>query len=932
VLYAVGGIPVPPPHLDLRTHYDFDARTLMVTRYSLVPKSRFLAALGMTGGGAPVKTPNDINQVFMAIFDSLNNALRLNASLGAGGAGPFTPNDANQVSVSIFDNVNNAIRVNCVMGCATAVNVANAAVGSAYSGAGTIALTQGSASVTTSGGSWSTAQIGSILQANLTGSAANCNAAAFANTPCFRAVIVAVSGGTLTLAVPFPGTTASGIGFNAGPSAGTFNTVADLCGKINATMFGNQGTFVDASSSALTGAQTCTMNPWNAIPYSAVNGGSVKLGNTQVTSTRQIWMPQGSELYGVGRGQNSLNANTSIVADASNFTQTFSAVNVTSTLIGTTQGTATITFNTAAGSCGSDSGSNNCNTIVQTVASASLQCDSGNFGHFTLAHPLTGFVEASQLYITGNGATGWNGTWMLVAVSGLNGEVQFNGACPTTAGGGGGSATLAYANVFQGKADLSTTDTLSSIALHTAGSKAYDITLATGSDFAATDVDSCTIKNTSASITNPGPFTVVANSSSTAGTILAQADPTSGTAWANGNTLTRTCWVQGTITGISSFTPATQVAVLSTTTKAQQTFTSGSTSVTYNVGGALINATGFSGAFGGSIKAVKVHDMTAVNTVTDGIIISVNSGQETGAVNYLGGTANTYCIQADVLTSHYGPIEKIECGLSTSQNPLASAVTLAGGSDTFGIRGVRDFTVTANSGNGVVPFACLEIDTSAVAFFDIHTERCAVSFNVGWYAIPGSSPNAVKGVTISGSDCGIGLWACVEIGSGNGTASGGARPPDVAITGVMTTNKPGAGIILDNNLAPNCTAGSTTLTDGGVATQGIAYYLLNTSSATTTRLSADPSASNCLGNTVITAGQHFNQSAATSDLAGTLTCAAGTVSRTFTTAFTSTPIIVVSDETTAGGAKVSAKSNTAFTVTCTGATDAIDYQVIGNPN
>ena len=149
MLYAVGGIPVPPPHLDLRTHYDFDARTLMVTRYSLVPKSRFLAALGMTGGGAPVKTPNDINQVFMAIFDSLNNALRLNASLGAGGAGPFTPNDANQVSVSIFDNVNNAIRVNCVVGCSAAVIVANAATGSAYSGAGTIVLTQGSASVTT---------------------------------------------------------------------------------------------------------------------------------------------------------------------------------------------------------------------------------------------------------------------------------------------------------------------------------------------------------------------------------------------------------------------------------------------------------------------------------------------------------------------------------------------------------------------------------------------------------------------------------------------------------------------------------------------------------------------------------------------------------------------------------------------------------------
>jgi hypothetical protein len=63
-----------------------------------------------------------------------------------------------------------------------------------------------------------------------------------------------------------------------------------------------------------------------------------------------------------------------------------------------------------------------------------------------------------------------------------------------------------------------------------------------------------------------------------------------------------------------------------------------------------------------------------------------------------------------------------------------------------------------------------------------------------------------------------------------------------------------------------------------------------------------------------------------------LTCAAGTASWTFALAYTSTPVILVSDETTAGGARVSAKSNTGFTVTCTGATDVVDYFVIGNPN
>jgi hypothetical protein len=79
-------------------------------------------------------------------------------------------------------------------------------------------------------------------------------------------------------------------------------------------------------------------------------------------------------------------------------------------------------------------------------------------------------------------------------------------------------------------------------------------------------------------------------------------------------------------------------------------------------------------------------------------------------------------------------------------------------------------------------------------------------------------------------------------------------------------------------------------------------------------------------------GQHIFTQAATSDLAGVLTCAASTASLTFATAYASTPTIVVSDETTTGGARVSAKSNTAFTITCTGATDVVAYHTIGNPN
>lgn len=71
---------------------------------------------------------------------------------------------------------------------------------------------------------------------------------------------------------------------------------------------------------------------------------------------------------------------------------------------------------------------------------------------------------------------------------------------------------------------------------------------------------------------------------------------------------------------------------------------------------------------------------------------------------------------------------------------------------------------------------------------------------------------------------------------------------------------------------------------------------------------------------------------ANTDFQGVLTCAAGTVVKTFSQAFSSTPVIVISDETTSGGARVSAKSASSFTVTCVGATDVVDYLVIGNPN
>jgi hypothetical protein len=77
--------------------------------------------------------------------------------------------------------------------------------------------------------------------------------------------------------------------------------------------------------------------------------------------------------------------------------------------------------------------------------------------------------------------------------------------------------------------------------------------------------------------------------------------------------------------------------------------------------------------------------------------------------------------------------------------------------------------------------------------------------------------------------------------------------------------------------------------------------------------------------------RHLN-AAAGGDVAGASSCSTGTKTITFASTFASTPAVIVSDETAAGGARVSSKSNSGFTVACTGASDAFDYLVVGQPN
>ena len=77
-------------------------------------------------------------------------------------------------------------------------------------------------------------------------------------------------------------------------------------------------------------------------------------------------------------------------------------------------------------------------------------------------------------------------------------------------------------------------------------------------------------------------------------------------------------------------------------------------------------------------------------------------------------------------------------------------------------------------------------------------------------------------------------------------------------------------------------------------------------------------------------GDVLNQNTA-DRLAGTGTCSGGTATVNFSTAYASQPVILLFDETTEGGVKLSSKSPSGFTVACTGGSDAFDWIVIGNP-
>lgn len=76
---------------------------------------------------------------------------------------------------------------------------------------------------------------------------------------------------------------------------------------------------------------------------------------------------------------------------------------------------------------------------------------------------------------------------------------------------------------------------------------------------------------------------------------------------------------------------------------------------------------------------------------------------------------------------------------------------------------------------------------------------------------------------------------------------------------------------------------------------------------------------------------HFNQFAA-NQVAGTSACSSGTQTIAFPGPYASPPVVLLFDETTKGGISLTGKATWGFIVSCTGASDAFDWIVIGNPD
>lgn len=131
---------------------------------------------------------------------------------------------------------------------------------------------------------------------------------------------------------------------------------------------------------------------------------------------------------------------------------------------------------------------------------------------------------------------------------------------------------------------------------------------------------------------------------------------------------------------------------------------------------------------------------------------------------------------------------------------------------------------------------------------------------------------------------------------------------DIAPGGSMSVNAVGTGSVAIN----------------GVANSSTGPFLMESGGATPTTVASIDTLGDITGTAI------WQLSA--NKFAGVSTCSSSTRTITLPITYSSQPVILLSDETTTGGAKISSKSLGNFTVACSGTSDVFDWAVIGDPN
>jgi len=297
-----------------------------------------------------------------------------------------------------------------------------------------------------------------------------------------------------------------------------------------------------------------------------------------------------------------------------------------------------------------------------------------------------------------------------------------------------------------------------------------------------------------------------------------------------------------------------------------------------------IRAEGF--GVGNSVGATMGTAAFVVKSVADDSIFrDVSVGAQSGTAMSVTGAccgASFHNLLVDCHSAS-GCIPLVMGGTTTSSTTAVFTVAFFGASITHPGSGQHAITIGANAYNENVNFYNLYMEANSTDTSTALVEIGANAHNINFYG-------ADLVATASGSTAYL-----VDIASWGG-------PTNDTFIGMKSQTKN----IINDHVTGVTVAGDVNYGANAVYTSGTPIF---------------PALSS----------NRFNQIAA-NQLAGVSACSSSTKTISFPITYTSQPIILLFDETTAGGIKFTSKSTSGFVASCTGASDAFDWMVIGNPN